>query len=75
MKGTITAGDRRFGEAVRAAREEFNLSQREAAREIGINQTALYHIECCRWAPRLSTGVKVAAYFGIDLPDVFEESA
>jgi DNA-binding XRE family transcriptional regulator len=75
MKGTVTDGDRRFGEAVRAAREEFGISMRAASREIGITQASLYHIEKAKYATRLSTGVAVASFFGIDLEETFTGDA
>lgn len=49
------------------------LSQEEAAREIGISQTALSDFECGRRAPSVKVAKKIAAIFDFAWTRFYEE--
>jgi transcriptional regulator with XRE-family HTH domain len=55
-----------FGEKLRKAREEAQLSQEELAYLGGVNRTLVGQLELGRHSPRLDTVIKLAGALGIE---------
>jgi DNA-binding XRE family transcriptional regulator len=59
-----------LGQVIRKARIDFNMSQRELQRAIGMSQKQLWAIEYDRVDPRWSTVVKIARVLKLPLDDM-----
>jgi Zn-dependent peptidase ImmA (M78 family)/transcriptional regulator with XRE-family HTH domain len=63
-----------FGERVREARELVGLSQRELAERVGIDRSAIAHIEAGAWQPRPEVIDSIGSQLGFP-PVFFEDDA
>lgn len=64
----------RFGEKLRALREQRHLSRRELAEALGyLSQGHMYDIEIGKRKPTLEFVLKVADYFGVSLDDLVRD--
>ncbi|MFD7521416.1 helix-turn-helix transcriptional regulator [Paenibacillus chitinolyticus] len=59
-----------YGDKIAQLRNNWNLSQRRMAREVGIERAALSHYERNRREPNFQTIIRIADYFRVSVDDI-----
>jgi transcriptional regulator with XRE-family HTH domain len=59
-------GDRKMGDAIRAAREAKRLTRKEVSEALSLNDQYLYQVETGRRRPTLETLWEIAKYLGLN---------
>ena len=65
---------KRFGEKLRALREEYGFSYRKLGAEIGIAHNHILNIEAGHRKPSLDLVIKIAEYFEVSFDELLDDS-
>ena len=56
---------RTWGQRIREAREQFDMTTAEVAAELGVHRRTIQNYEAGNWEPRYSVRVRIGDYYGI----------